>query len=65
MSDLVTLSCVGAGRRGKDDKGLCIMMVEDTLDAATCKQGSSSLFHPFLPLFRAPLSLSLPYPFRL
>ena len=26
-----------AGRRGKDDKGLCIMMVEDNMDATTCK----------------------------
>ena len=26
-----------AGRRGKDDRGLCIMMVEDSLDAETCK----------------------------
>ena len=26
-----------AGRRGKDDKGLCIMMVEESLDVDTCR----------------------------
>lgn len=26
-----------AGRRGKDDKGLVIMMVEETLDMETCR----------------------------
>ncbi|KAK9798903.1 hypothetical protein WJX73_005375 [Symbiochloris irregularis] len=27
-----------AGRRGKDDRGLCIMMVDDSMDASTCKE---------------------------
>ena len=26
-----------AGRRGKDDKGLCIMMVDDSLDMENCR----------------------------
>ena len=26
-----------AGRRGKDEKGLCIMMVDETLDLETCQ----------------------------
>jgi superfamily II RNA helicase len=26
-----------AGRRGKDDRGMCIMMIDDSMDAATCK----------------------------
>ena len=26
-----------AGRRGKDDKGLCIMMVDDSLDMDSCR----------------------------
>ncbi len=26
-----------AGRRGKDDRGVCIMMVDESMDAYTCK----------------------------
>ncbi len=26
-----------AGRRGKDDRGVCIMMVDTQMDAATCR----------------------------
>lgn len=26
-----------AGRRGKDDRGVCIMMVDESMDAFTCK----------------------------
>ena len=26
-----------AGRRGKDDKGVCIMVVDDKMDADTCR----------------------------
>ena len=26
-----------AGRRGKDDRGFCFMMVDDQMDAATCR----------------------------
>lgn len=26
-----------AGRRGKDDRGMCIMMIDENMDAATCR----------------------------
>jgi ATP-dependent RNA helicase DOB1 len=26
-----------AGRRGKDARGMCIMMIDDKMDAATCR----------------------------
>lgn len=26
-----------AGRRGKDDRGMCIMMIDEKMDAATCR----------------------------
>ncbi len=26
-----------AGRRGKDDRGMCIMMIDDKMDAASCR----------------------------
>jgi len=26
-----------AGRRGKDDKGMCIMMIDDQMNADTCR----------------------------
>ena len=30
-----------AGRRGKDDRGLCIMMVDDRMESATCRLAPS------------------------
>ncbi|EIE19880.1 HUA enhancer 2 [Coccomyxa subellipsoidea C-169] len=41
-----------AGRRGKDDRGMCIMMIDDKMDAASCRgivQGKPS---PLLSRFR-------------
>ena len=26
-----------AGRRGKDDRGMCIMMIDDQMDPETCR----------------------------
>ena len=33
-----------AGRRGKDDRGFCFMMVNDQMDAATCRRAAGSTF---------------------
>ena len=43
-----------AGRRGKDDRGVCIMMVDETMDAYTCKSASltSQVFLSVCPLNR-------------
>ena len=30
-----------AGRRGKDDRGLCFMMVDSEMDAATCRRAAA------------------------
>ena len=32
-----------AGRRGKDDRGMCIMMIDEKMEAANCRQGFLSL----------------------
>ena len=40
-----------AGRRGKDDRGFCFMMVNDTMDAATCRRAAPSASVLSLSLF--------------
>ena len=42
-----------AGRRGKDDRGMCIMMIDDSMDATTCRRAHTCL------LLSAPLPHAL------
>ena len=35
-----------AGRRGKDDKGMCIMMIDDQMTADTCRYRPSLKLYP-------------------
>ena len=41
-----------AGRRGKDDQGLAIMMVDDKLDEATCRDIVAGRPSPLVSSFR-------------
>ena len=43
-----------AGRRGKDDKGLVIMMMDESLDIETCRWGSLAPEWPLLTLNTQP-----------
>ena len=36
-----------AGRRGKDDRGMCIMMIDENMDAATCRCAGPSPLLPY------------------
>lgn len=41
-----------AGRRGKDDRGVCIMMVDESMDAFTCKEIVTGKPSPLLSSFK-------------
>ena len=39
-----------AGRRGKDDKGMCIMMIDDQMTADTCRCWQSPVIKVMTPM---------------
>eukprot|EP00884_Botryococcus_braunii_P001882 jgi/Botrbrau1/11695/Bobra.0195s0026.1 len=41
-----------AGRRGKDDRGVCIMMIDSQMDSATCKEIVTGKPSPLVSSFR-------------